>query len=163
MSAHRDAKPQPRLARFADAEKIARLINAAFRLAENFFIDSDRITVSEVEDLLRKGWFLIVDDGDALAGCVYIELRGERAYLGLLSVNPELQKSGVGSSLMSAGEAYCRQQGCSFMDILIVNRREDLPAFYKNRGYVETGTAPFPADVITKLPVHFIKMAKKLD
>jgi predicted N-acetyltransferase YhbS len=162
MNSHPNTKPQARLAQTSDAEKITRVINVAFRLAENFFIDADRITVSEVEDLLRKGAFLLVDGGDALAGCVYVEPRGERAYLGLLSVNPKLQKSGVGSLLMSAGEEHCRQQGCYFMDILIVNRREDLPAFYARRGYVETGTAPFPPDVITKLPVHFIKMTKSL-
>ncbi len=163
MKAHPDAKPQARLANPADAERITRVINAAFRQAENFFIDSDRITVSEVQELQGKGAFLLVDDGDALAGCVYVEPRGDRAYLGLLSVNPELQKSGVGSLLMSAGEDYCRQKGCHSMDILIVNLRAELPAFYERRGYVETGTAPFPTDVLTKLPVHFIKMAKNLD
>jgi|SRR5262245_33841012 len=162
MSSHADAKPQPRLAYPADAERIAKVINVAFRLAENFFIDSDRITVSEVQELLNKGAFLLVDDGDSLAGCVYIEPRGVRAYLGLLSVNPQLQKSGVGSLLMAAAEDHCRQKGCQSMDILIVNQRAELPAFYQKRGYFETGTAPFPPDVITKLPVHFIKMSKNL-
>jgi predicted N-acetyltransferase YhbS len=163
MSSHPNAKPQPRLAQMADAEKITNVINAAFRLAENFFVEADRITVSEVQDLLRSGNFLIIDGEDALSGCVYVEPRGERAYLGLLSVNPAQQKSGIGSRLMSAGEDHCRQLGCHFMDILIVNLREDLPAFYERRGYVETGTAPFPPDVATKLPVHFLTMSKHLD
>jgi GNAT superfamily N-acetyltransferase len=150
------------MAQSADAEKIAVVINAAFRLAENFFVESDRITVAEVDQLLSKGAFLIVDGAEALAGCVYVEPRRERAYLGLLSVDPNLQKSGLGSILMSAGEDHCRGLGCHVMDILIVNLREDLPAFYEKRGYVETGTAPFPTDVPTKIPVHFITMSKKL-
>ena len=163
MSSHPNAKPQPRLAQSGDAAKIAGVINAAFRLAENFFIDTDRITVSEVEALLRTGAFLLIDGSDVLDGCVYVEARGERSYLGLLSVNPALQKGGVGSQLMAAGEDHCRRLGCHFMDILIVNLREDLPKFYGKRGYVETGTAPFHADVTTKLPVHFITMSKQLD
>jgi GNAT superfamily N-acetyltransferase len=163
MSSHPNAKPQARLAQSGDAAKIAGVINAAFRLAENFFIDTDRITVSEVAALLRSGAFLLIDGNDVLAGCVYVEPRGERAYLGLLSVNPALQKSGVGSQLMTAGEDHCRRLGCHFMDILIVNLRKDLPRFYEKRGYVETGTAPFPPDVTTKLPVHFITMTNHLD
>ena len=48
------------------------------------------------------------------------------------------------------------------MDILIVSLREDLPAFYEKRGYVQTGTSQFPPDVETKIPCHFINMSKPL-
>ena len=48
------------------------------------------------------------------------------------------------------------------MDIVIVSLREDLPPFYQKRGYVESGTSPFPPDVPTKIPCHFINMSKPL-
>jgi hypothetical protein len=48
------------------------------------------------------------------------------------------------------------------MDIKVVNLREDLPRFYARRGYVETGTSPFPAEIETKLACHFIEMSKPL-
>jgi hypothetical protein len=48
------------------------------------------------------------------------------------------------------------------MDLQIVNLREELPAFYRKLGYEETGTAPFPTDVVTKLPCQFVKMSKVL-
>ncbi len=48
------------------------------------------------------------------------------------------------------------------MDLKIINLRKDTEGFYKQRGYVETGTEPFPADIETKLPCHFIKMSKPL-
>jgi hypothetical protein len=48
------------------------------------------------------------------------------------------------------------------MDILIVHLREELPSYYKKRGYTENGTSPFPADVETRVPVHFINMSKPL-
>ena len=151
-----------RVATPADAAKITGVINAAFRIAEAFFIDGNRITEAEVEEKLCKGAFLLAETGDQLNGCVYVELRGERSYLGLLSVDPDRQQGGLGSQLMNEAESYCRERGSRFMDIVIVSLREDLPAFYRKRGYVENGTTPFPPDVETKIPCHFINMAKAL-
>jgi len=146
----------------ADAPKITDVINAAFRVAEEFFIDGLRIGQAEVEQLLGKGAFLLAETGDKLSGSVYVEMRGERSYLGLLSVDPASQKSGLGSLLMNEAENYCRQRGSRFMDIYIVNLRQELPPYYRRRGYVENGTTPFPADVPVKIPCHFINMAKLL-
>jgi GNAT superfamily N-acetyltransferase len=151
-----------RIASPADAAKITSVINSAFRIAEDFFIDGNRITQTEVEQLLGKGAFLLAETDDNLDGCVYVELRGERSYLGLLSVDPARQQGGLGSLLMNQAESYCRERGSRFMDILIVSLREELPPFYRKRGYVENGTTPFPADIQTKLPCHFINMAKSL-
>ena len=151
-----------RLATAGDAANITGVINAAFRIAEGFFIDGPRIAQAEVEQLLDKGAFLLAEADDRLYGCVYVELRGERSYLGLLSVDPSCQKGGLGSLLMVAAEDYCRQQGSKFMDIYIVNLREELPAFYRSRGYVDDGTTPFPEDTATKVPCHFINMTKPL-
>ncbi len=151
-----------RLAVPADAAQITSVINAAFRIAEGFFIDGNRITQSEVEQKLSNGAFILAENGDALSGCVYVELRGERSYLGLLSVDPSSQQGGLGSLLMSEAEKYCRERGSHTMDILIVSLREDLPAFYQKRGYVQNGTSPFPPDVETKIPCHFINMSKPL-
>jgi GNAT superfamily N-acetyltransferase len=97
-----------------------------------------------------------------MAGCVYVELRGERAYIGLLSVDPARQKGGIGRTLMDAAERYAREQGCGFMDLRIVNLRLELPAFYRKLGYVEAGTEEFPPDAPTKLPCHFVRMQKAL-
>ena len=46
--------------------------------------------------------------------------------------------------------------------VVIVSLREELPPFYQKRGYVESGTSPFPLDVPTKIPCHFINMSKPL-
>ena len=151
-----------RLATPADAEKITAIINAAFKVVEEFFFDGNRITLDEVEKLFTAGAFLVAENANAISGCVYVEPRGERAYLGLLSVDPARQQSGLGSRLMTAGEEYCRSRGARFMDILIVNLRHDLPAYYGRRGYFENGTTPFPPDVPTKQACHFINMSKPL-
>jgi GNAT superfamily N-acetyltransferase len=139
------------------------VINSAFRIAEEFFFSEDRITLEEVERLFTTGTFLVAEVDRVLGGCVYVELRSDdRSYLGLLSVDPAQQQSGLGSLLMTAAEKHCRERGSRFMDILIVNLRTELTPFYQRRGYVETGTQPFPPEVRTKEPCHFITMAKPL-
>ena len=162
-----------RIAQREDAEKITTVINSAFRRAEEFFVEGDRVDVAEVLNFLSSGKFLLAESEHTLLGCVYVEPRHldsnrssaesqDRAYLGLLAVDPAHQQSGLGSMLMDAAEDYCRALGLRFMDIKVVNLREELAGFYRKRGYVETGTSAFPAEVETKLPCHFIDMSKPL-
>jgi N-acetylglutamate synthase-like GNAT family acetyltransferase len=151
-----------RVAVLPEAQAITHVINTAFRKAESFFIERDRIDLEKVQSLLRTGEFLISVEDGAVSGCVYVEMKGDRSYLGLLAVDPKAQKSGLGSKLMSAAEDHCRKKRSRFMDIQIVNLREELPDFYHRRGYVETGTAPFTVGVTPKLPCHFVKMSKPL-
>jgi GNAT superfamily N-acetyltransferase len=150
-----------RVAEIAEAEGLVNLINAAFRV-EKFFIDGDRINLDQVRSLFPKGEFLVPDEDAPPAGCVYVEQRGERAYFGLLSIDPARQRSGLGSRLVAAAEDWGREKGCRFMDLRIVNLREELPRFYRRLGYVEDGTDSFPADAPTKLPCHFVNMSKTL-
>jgi len=147
----------------ADAESVVALINDAFRIVESFFVEGNRITLKEVREYLQLGEFLLAEDNNRLIACVYLEPRGERTYLGLLSVDPTLQKAGIGSLLMAAAEERWRERNAKYIDILTVSLREELSAFYGKRGYVKTGTSPFPPDVKTKFPVHFVNMSKRLD
>ena len=150
-----------RAAEPADASAIARLVNAAFR-PERFFTDADRTDPERVGALLQKGKFLLLVEDGVLAGCVYVELRGERGYFGLLAVDPQRQRSGIGARLIAAAEQHCRSAGCRFMDLTFVNVRQELPAYYRQFGYVENGTLPFPADQVTTIPVHLVQMSKPL-
>jgi N-acetylglutamate synthase-like GNAT family acetyltransferase len=151
-----------RTAEPADAENIARLVNAAFR-PERFFSDADRTNPGKVRELLQKGNFLLAEQAGGLIACVYVELRGERGYFGLLAVDPTRQQTGMGSRLVEAAENYCRAAGCLFMDLTTVNLRKELPGYYRRRGYVESGTLPFPDDQHPpKMPCHLVKMSKPL-
>ncbi len=151
-----------RLAEPADLEAVTALINLAFKV-ERFFVEGDRIQLDGVRELATKGQFILIYDAENLAGCVYVEIKGERGYIGLLSVNPERQRSGIGSRLMQAAEEHCRESGCRFADLRIVNIRQELPGFYRRIGYRETGTAPLTAGIVTKIPCHFVEMTKALD
>ena len=155
---------QVRRAAQADAQGLTKVINAAFAPAEMFFVEGDRIRLEEVLDYLEKGWFLIAEADSAIKGCVYLEERdNDRTYLGLLSVDPSSQGQGIGSLLMMAAEQECRSRRSRQIDILIVNLRTELPSFYGSRGYIETGTSPFPTEVPTKVPCHFINLSKELN
>src|ERR1700680_3191142 len=145
----------------SDIEAIARLINAAF-VVERVVIDGDRTNPENVRGLLNAGRFLLAEDATGLVGCVYVELRGEHSYLGLLSVDPQRQGTGLGRQLVGAAEQFSRGAGCRAIDLRIVSARAELLPFYRRLGYAENGTAPFPADVQTKVPSHFIRMTKGL-
>ncbi len=160
-----------RTAVLADAPAISRLVNTAFR-PERFFIAADRTNPEKVAALMQKGKFFLLIEGEGegdgkgedeeLAGCVYVELRGERGYFGLLAVDPDRQRSGIGVRLIAAAETYCRDAGCRFMDLTFVNLRPELAAYYTRFGYVENGTLPFPADQVPHMPVHLVQLSKAL-
>ena len=97
-----------------------------------------------------------------MIACVWIRITGDRAYLGTLSVDPSRQKSGIGARMMQEAEAYAREQGCSAIDIRIVNLRTELPPIYRKFGFVETGTEVLSDTTKFTQPVHFLKMSKEL-
>ncbi len=150
-----------RHAGLADVEALATLINIVFRV-ELPFIAGDRTNPDGVREYMKKGKFILAEDSAGLAGCVYVELRGGRGYLGLLGVESQRQGTGLGRKLMDAAEEFFRNAGCVAVDLRMVSARTPLPAFYRHLGYVETGTAPFPHDVPAKVPCHYILMSKPI-
>ena len=145
-----------------DAPRLAALINDAFQ-AEAFFKIGDRTSADEVVALMGEGEFLVLEEaGGGLAGGVYLTCRGERAYFGMLSIDPSRQGSGLGRRLIEAVEARALGRGCRFMDIHIVNLREELPAYYRRCGYTEQGELPFSDPARASRPCHFIVMTKTL-
>src|SRR6266851_3547708 len=144
-----------------DVNALAVLVNAAFRV-EQPFIEGDRVDAEGVRSYMAKGKFLVAEDSAGLAGCVYVELRGDRGYLGLLGVDPQRQGTGLGRKLMDAAENFFREAGCVAVDLRVISARAPLPAFYRHLGYLETGTAPFSPDVPAKVPCHYVLMSKTL-
>ncbi len=161
----RDKNKCARLATAADVADIVRVTNAAYRV-EDFFIDGDRTNAAEVSAKMAAtdSSFLVIDvpSGTGFAASVHVEIRGNRAYFGMLSVSPAHQKTGLGRVLIDAVDAHARAAGCIALDIDVVNLREELPAFYRTMGFTKTGTAPFLKGHRLKRPVHLILMSKSL-
>ena len=151
-----------RMATEADFDRLLRLINTAFDV-ERFFKDEDRLDNAKLKEYFKKGDFLVIEEDGQLAAAVYVERNGDRSYLGLLSVDPNLQKQGLGRRLTAAAEEFAREMGARFMDLTVVNLRTELPQIYEKLGYCVTGTAPFPPDQMpVTQPCHFICMTKEL-
>jgi GNAT superfamily N-acetyltransferase len=172
-----------RIATVEEAGALARLINAAF-IVEAFFKIGDRTSAEEIAALMRAGGeFLVLEglprrSGDlsaearsakveaakagTLSGCVYLKCTGDRAYFGMLSIDPARQRQGLGRRLIEAVEARARDRGCRAMDIHIVDLRDELPPYYRRLGYAENGTLPFSEPERASRPCSFIVMSKAL-
>lgn len=150
-----------RLAVPAEAHTVAALISLAYRV-EDFFKIGDRTDAEDVRARMTRGVFIVIEDEKHIAGCVYVTWHGNVGYFGMLSIDPARQGQGLGSRLIAAAEAYCRDAGCRVMELEVVNLRTELPPFYRRFGYLESGTRPFTDTDRASRPCHFIVMTKEL-
>jgi ribosomal protein S18 acetylase RimI-like enzyme len=164
------ANPQPaspihiRLATEADIPRLVPMINAAF-IVETF-LEGTRTDLERLTAYFLKGEFLLAEDTSGqLIGSIYTELRPPRGYLGMLAIHPAHQRSGHGSTLMSAGEEHLRGKGCTAVDISVIEWRTELPPIYRKLGYVETAIEDFQPSQKLKPgvpPCRVIVMSKSL-
>lgn len=92
---------------------------------------------------------LLLEDAGALLGCVSVTDKGDaRAYLGMLTVRPDMQGAGLGRRLVDGAEAFAREQlSARNMEMTVIKQRPELIDWYLRHGYRLTGRqAPFPLD-----------------
>jgi ribosomal protein S18 acetylase RimI-like enzyme len=103
---------------------------------------------------------LLNGDG-GLRASITVTDRGGIAYLGMLAVDPALQATGLGRTMLAAAEAHARAHGATAVEMTVVDRRPELIAYYERRGYVRTGEVrPFPAELTEDRPLALIVLAK---
>lgn len=152
-----------RTATEADFDTILKLINDAFQV-ERFFKNRDRVDEADLKHYFESGTFLVSEEKGRSTGCVYVSRKEDRAYFGLLSVDPAHQKKGIGRRLVAAAEEFARETGARFMDLKLINLRTELPGIYFKLGYRISGTQFYPEErkhMLTQ-PVHFLCMSKEL-
>lgn len=162
-SAERGTNLTFRRATDSDCAAMSRLINSAFAIEK--FIEGDRTNENELKERMRKGEFLLGYDGSGkLVASVYVEVRRTRGYFGMLAVNPQRQGSGLGRKMIEAAEEYCREKGCTAMDLTVLSLRPELLSLYRKLGYAETGIEEFRPSRPLKpsLECHCIVMSKRL-
>lgn len=111
----------------------------------------DRTSAAELASLIADPdrVVLLAHRDGALIGCVQVARAGDvLAYLGMLTVEPTLQASGLGRRLLAAAESEAVARfGARRMEMTVIHRRAELIAWYERRGYAPTGeTRPFPVD-----------------
>jgi ribosomal protein S18 acetylase RimI-like enzyme len=99
-------------------------------------------------------------------GCVNLQLRGDRLYLGMFAVRPILQGHGIGSGLMRAAEHHALQTGCQAIFMWVISGRIELIDWYARLGYRDTGErVPFEEDGLSGphlRTLEFMVLEKKL-
>ena len=141
----------------ADVAAIVELVNGAYRgdssrrgwTTEADLIDGTRIDAAAVEDLLATPGcaVLVLRAQSGLLGCVEVRRRSAgTAYVGMLTVRPALQGSGIGRQMLAAAETDARQEyGAAAVEMTVIEQRVELSAWYERRGYQPTGELrPFP-------------------
>jgi len=89
-------------------------------------------------------------------------------YLGLLTIDPRMQKQQLGRTLLTAAEDFAREHGARGIEMTVVNVRDTLIAWYQRRGYTLTSeTRPFPyGDERFGRPLrndlHFVVLTKEI-
>jgi ribosomal protein S18 acetylase RimI-like enzyme len=140
--------------------RIATLVNSAYRgesgkvgwTTEADFLDGQRTDQEALQVLLEKQDSLILiahssvtDAVDDILGCVHLERRGEKCYLGMLTTRPNLQGQGLGKFLIQASVKQAQAMGCQRIEITVIAGRHELIAWYEKIGFQKTGeTRPFP-------------------
>ncbi|MGA3049943.1 MAG: GNAT family N-acetyltransferase, partial [Terracidiphilus sp.] len=154
---------QFRAASAVDIERLIPLINSAFSIET--FLEGTRTDEIRLANMMCKGTILVAEnESGQLLGCVYVEVRGQRGYLGQLAVDPTHQGSGLARRVVEAAEDHLRGQGCEGIDITVLSLRPELPRIYRRYGYVETGTEEFHPTQPLKPgeKCHSIVMSKEL-
>jgi GNAT superfamily N-acetyltransferase len=155
------AQLRMRNAEVSDVDAIVRLVNRAF-VAESPYVEGERINADGVHAMWPRGTFLLGEVDGMLTACIFVEGRGERAHLGLVSVEPAQQGKGIGSQLMEAVEAHCRAAGFREMELRFINHRTELDRFYRRMGFAPSGVVEQPGTYRIKVPFHFVQMIKPL-
>jgi len=156
--------PHVRAATIEDLNAIVTITNRAF-VCEQFCVTGDRTDATDIGKRFEIGDFFVVDDPEnhhRLLGSVFGSVENSRGYLGLLSVDPDAQGQGHSRLLVAAVEQYCREAGCNFLDITVVNVRDELFPFYAKLGFAAFDLLPFPVPARARMPLQLVKMTKAL-
>jgi ribosomal protein S18 acetylase RimI-like enzyme len=160
-----------------DVIALEKLINSAYRgetsklgwTTEANLLEGKRITLDELEEIIkdRNNTILKFIDNNTIIGCVLLLNKGNKLYLGMLTVSPELQNSGIGKKLLQEAEVHAITLGLRKIVMTVISIRKELIAWYNRHGFIDTGVRePFPLNgtdaIISRQPLEFIVLEKKI-
>lgn len=160
-----------------DIPQLLQLINSAYRGEEakkgwtheaDLIEGAIRTDASTLQELIERPGTVILkyEEDRKIAGCVLLEKKNERLYLGMLSVSPTIQARGIGKKLLKAAEEHAKKIGCRLIEMTVISIRTELIAWYERNGYQKTLKKElFPDDGKfgqPRQPLEFVYMEKQL-
>ena len=160
-----------------DIPALTILINSAYRgetskkgwTTEAHLLDGKRTNEEELTKTMRnpKNTILKFTENDKIIGSVLLVEKEHQLYLGMLTVSPELQNSGIGKKMLAEAENHAKSLGLTGIIMTVISVREELIAWYKRHGYADTGEREaFPESeihvTISEEPLEFIYLEKKI-
>ena len=160
-----------------DIPELVDLINSAYRgnpsrkgwTTEADLIEGDlRIDEETLKQLMNLPAAVVLKyvENSRIEGSVYLEKKANELYLGMLSVNPTKQASGIGKKLLLAAEQHAFKNNCDVITMQVISERKELIDWYKKYGFRDTGqlTAFVPDGKfgIPKHPLFFTCMKKRI-
>ena len=167
-----------KIASRSDIDDIVQLLNKSYRgesSREGWTNELDlitgetrtnRVTLEHLFQQPNTIFLKYVPDDKQIVGCVNLQLKDNKLYLGMFAVMPKMQNAGIGKQLLAAAELYARYIDCSTIYMSVLSARADLIKWYERRGYYKTGEELFfEEDELTGKhlqPLYFIMMEKKI-
>jgi len=160
-----------------DIPALTTLINSAYRgesskkgwTTEAHLLEGKRTDEQEMTEIFldSKNTILKFTENDTIIGSVLLVEKGHQLYLGMLTVSPELQNSGIGKKLLAEAENHAKSLGLSSIIMTVISVREELVAWYKRHGYVDTGKREaFPESeihtTVSEVPLEFVYLEKSI-
>jgi len=161
-----------------DVPGLALLVNTAYRGKESlkgWATEAHLLDGLRIDEETLTGYFgdenttILKYENDAgqLEACVYLQIRGDKVYLGMLSVLPHLQDKGIGRQLLEAAEAFAKENSCQAIFMTVISSRRELINWYERRGYKRTGEVlPFHDDEkfgVPREPIELLVLEKVID
>lgn len=158
-----------------DISSLNKLINSAYRgesskkgwTTEANLLEGSRTTEAELVEIIANtnNTLLKFTENNKILGCVLLIEKEHQLYLGMLTVLPQIQNSGIGKKLLNQAEIHAKALGLPKIVMTVISLREELIAWYKRHGYIDSGVRePFPvSDVhipILHTPLEFIVLEK---
>jgi ribosomal protein S18 acetylase RimI-like enzyme len=151
----------------SDASTITALVNSAYRgdssragwTTEADLLGGQRMDEKWMREIIAsEGSVVLLHERDQqIVASVHLKRTGDACYLGMITVKPVLQGSGLGAALLEASEQWARTTWQSrSVHMTVIVQRPELVAWYERHGYRRTGERkPFPyGDVRFGLPAR---------
>ena len=134
--------------------QLCRLINKAYQEGEKglWTTDYERITTNDLTKLIENNQIVVSKLEDQIVGCIQVKLEhsNKKATFGMLSVDKEFEGKGIGRSLISFIEKYCKDCQMENLQLELLlpvdskhGFKERLKEWYTKLGFIPEKTVPF--------------------